>query len=313
MPDISKLLELLKSDNPNVVKSALLALGYLKKEISLKNLLPFIKHKHWQLREAAVKAIERLELKEAVDYLFQRLDIVKETGRKIILDLLTSKKIPQEEEDNKKVETHPRVKRAIAYAIANIDKNYLINPLINSLNSENINMKIAAVNGLGNIRNPIAVKPLLEIINTDNINLLQAIIVALGKIKSEEPVDKLIELSSHKSEIIRKEVIIALNHIKSPKGVQVFKERLTDDSVEVRKTAVIALGNTRDDAVLPLLLKMAKDKSWQVRKAVASSLINYRNEDSIQQLIEFLNDENEDVVNEASLVFNKLYPLVVEK
>ena len=58
---------------------------------------------------------------------------------------------------------------------------------------------------------------------------------------------------------------------------------------------------------------MANDKSWQVRKAVASSLINYRNEDSINQLIEFLNDESEDVVNEASLVFNKLYPVVVEK
>ena len=313
MPEISKILELLKSDNPNVVKSALLALGYLKAEINLKHILPFVKHKHWQLREAAVKSIEKLELKEAVDYLFQRLGIVKETGRKIILDLLTAKKIPQEEEGNTKIETHPRVKKAIAYAIANIDKNYLINPLINSLKSENINMKIAAINGLGNIGNPVAVKPLLEILDTSNLQLLQAIVVALGKIKSEEPVDKLIELSSHKSEIIRKEVIIALNHIKSPKGVQVFKERLTDDSVEVRKTAVIALGNTRDDSILPLLLKMANDKSWQVRKAVASSLINYRNEDSINQLIEFLNDESEDVVNEASLVFNKLYPVVVEK
>ncbi len=313
MSDINKIVGLLKSDNPNVVKSALLAIGYLKEKVNVKYLLPFIKHKHWQLREAAVKSIELMELKEATSYLFQRLGIVKETGRKQILDLL-AKPIPvgaKEEEGDEKLENHPRVKKVIAHAIANLDENYLIIPLIKSLSSENINMKLAAINGLGSIGNEKAVDPLMEFLESKDLNILRAAIVALGKIKSEKPVSKLIELSEHNKEIIRKEVIIALNHIKSPDGVKVFIDRLEDESVDVRKTAVIALGNTKDERILTYLLNMAEDRNWQVRKAVASSLINYKKKESLEQLIKFLSDESEDVVNEASLVFNKLFPQVV--
>ncbi len=306
------LLNLLRDENPNVVKASLLSLGYLGEKINEKSIVPFLKHKIWQIREATVKTIEMLKLKDALPFLFQRLGIKKETGRKNILDLLSMKVAGAiKEEEDTKIETHPRVKKAIAHAIANIDEDYLLKPLINSLKSENMNMVLAAINGLGNIGNELAVTPLMEFLNASDIKILRAVIVALGKIKSEKPVEKLMELSTHKSEIIRKEVVIALNHIKSPKGIDVFIRLIDDESIEVRKTAVIALGNTKDEKNLSTLLKKAKDNAWQVRKAVASSLINYRTKEVLDTLIELICDDNQEVKAEASIVFNKIYPLVI--
>ncbi len=304
------LLQLLKNEDANIRKAAALALGYKGEKTAGKAIIPLLKDKHWQIRLAAVQALEMLKFKDALPYLFNRLGIDKSSGRKVIMDILAVKKPPVEEEkpDNK-IEASFRVKRAIAKAIAKIDENFLIKPLISSLNSDNINMQLAAISGLGNIGASDAVEPLLEILNSDNILLVKATIVSLGKIKSPEAVDALIKLANHKDAQIRLETLIALNHIKDDKALPVFMELINDTDVNVRRTAVIALGNTRNENVFKYILEKISDHSLIVRKAAISSLVNFKNEEAVSAIINTLENEiEESILTEAALIFNKIIP-----
>jgi len=303
------LLQLLTNEDGNVRKAALLGLAYKGETTSYKKILPLLKDKHWQIRLAAVQCLEILKCKEALPYLFSRLGIDAQSGRKAILDILAVRKPkPEEEEDSSNVENSFRVKKAIAHAIATIDENYLINPLINSLSSDNINMQLAAITGLGNIGAESAVPKMLELLDTDNVLLQKAIIVSLGKIKSYMAVERLIELTEHSDAQIRMEAIIALNHIKDSRAIKIFIDKLNDKDVNVRRTAVIALGNTKNPEILDFLLDKLNDNSIVVRRAVVSSLVNYREEKVLTSLVNLMEQEtDEDFIKEISMTFNKVF------
>ncbi len=303
------LLQLLSNDDGNIRKTALLALAFKGEYSAYKKIIPLLKDKHWQIRVAAVQCLEILKCKEAIPYLFNRLGTDPQKGRKVILDILAARKPQQqEEEDSSQVENSFRVRKAIAHAIAVIDENYLINPLINSLNSDNINMKLAAITGLGNIGAENAVDNLLKLLDNENILIQKAVIVSLGKIKSKLAVEKLIEFTDHNDAQIRMEAIIALNHIKDSRAIKIFIEKLNDPDINVKKTAVIALGNTKNPEILDFLLEKLHDKSIVVRRAVVSSLINYREERVLESIITLLEQEtDEDFIKEISLTFNKIF------
>ncbi len=305
---MANLIKLLSHDDANVRRAALRAFAYTKNEDVAKSVVPLLKDKFWQVRESAVKYFEAIKYKKILPIFFGRLGTDPAKGRKVLIDILSTKSQEKETKgDNKNLEPSLPVKKAIAKAIAIIDENYLINPLIKSLGSDNTNMQLAAISALGNIGSEIAVKPIMELLDSDNLSLIIASIVALGKLKSEECVDKLIKLSAHENAQVRTEAIISLNHIKDNRAISTYIRALADSDPKVKRTAVIALGNTRDEENVDYLLGLAFDENVMIRKAVISSYVNFPNEKVIEKLIEIMDkEENEEVLLEAAVVYNKL-------
>ena len=309
MDDIVHLLKLLKHEDANVRKAAVSALTYLNKKDVSTHVIPLLKDKFWQIKLAALKYFETVKTTDVLPILFNLLNVTREQGRKVILNLL-AKKEPQ---NTKNVEPTLKIRKEIARCIAIIDKEFLINPLIASLNSENPSMIIAALTALGDIGREIPEEPVIKFLDSDNAAILIIAIVTLGKIKSKMAVKKLIELSNHKDANIRKEVLIALNHIKSEEAIEIFIERLKDEDNNVRKTAVIALGNTKNSEILTEIINMVDDPDPEVRLAAIRSFVNFPDKQVIDKLTDVLkNEENDNIVNDIALIYNKLIDRVVE-
>ena len=206
---MNNILQLLKNENPNIRKAAILALT-LKKDTNFSSqIIPLLKDQFWQIKIAALKFFQAVKTKDVLPILLKLIDSNKLQSRKIILNLLSN---------SKNNDPKSRVKKEIARTIALIDKDFIISPLVSSLKSNNDTMKIAALAALGDIEKEIPEEPIIELLDSENNVIKLAAVVALGKIKSKKSIKKLIELSNHKDKNIRKEVLIALNHIKAPKN-----------------------------------------------------------------------------------------------
>ncbi len=311
---MADLIKLLSHDDANIRRAALRVLYYKKDSNAYKFVVPLLKDKFWQVREAAVKYFEAIKSKQILPIFFNRLGTDMAQGRKVLIDILSAKGVGKEEPaENKNLEPSIMVKKAMAKAIATIDENYLINPLIKSLSSDNLNMQLAAIAALGNIGSEKAVEPLMTLLDSENLSILVSSIVALGKLKSDKCVEKLIKLASHNEPQVRLEAIISLNHIKDPRAIPTYIKTLADSDVKVKRTAVIALGNTRDNESIDYLLALGSDNDPSIKKAAIASYVNFPEEKVVKKLIEIMdNESDEEIVLEAAAVYNKLFTKVIK-
>jgi HEAT repeat protein len=307
---MDNILKLLSHDDANIRRAALRALAFSKNKEAYKDVVPLLKDKFWQVREAAVKYFQAVKAEKILPFFFNRLGTDKIQGRKALLDILSMKSVVEKDTpENKNLEQSLPVKKAMARAIALIDENYLIKPLIKSLKSDNLNMQLAAIAALGNIECEQAVEPLMDALDSDNLSVVISSVVSLGKIKSPKCVEKLIKLAAHKEAQVRLEAIISLNHIKDARAIPTYVKTLADPDLKVKRTAIIALGNTRSEENVDYILNLTSDNEPVIRKSAITSLVNYPGQKVLNTLIDVMDKETHgDILLEAVTVFNKLFP-----
>jgi HEAT repeat protein len=162
-----------------------------------------------------------------------------------------------------------------AYLIASMDWKTLVEwgapavePLIKTLEDDDIEVRKAAVATLGKIGDERAVEPLMGVLSDDDWRVRGSAAEALGKIGDERAIEPLIKgLERGNSAVAR-----ALGEIGDARAVEPLIGALSDDKTWVRKSAAEALGEIGDRRAVEPLIKALGDDDADVRAAAKESL-----------------------------------------
>ncbi len=308
----------LKDENPNVRRGAAMAAGEKHITEAGPTLATLLKDPQWQVRQTAAISLGLLGEQQAVPFLRKIIGANGGNDRIRIITVLSQKaKTPEETKavlakvwgDNfKEKETNLNVLRAAAWALAQIQRKSIIDPLIDILKGDNPGHITAALSGLAAMGVPESVQEMATCLNHEQWQVRQAAAIALGKVKAAEAAPALIERATDPKWEVRMEVVIALNHLKTEGVERVFIQALKDERAEVRRAAAIAMGNLRDETHIPALVEALSDKSWTVRKAALASLGNIRSAAANDAILRCFTDEDDEVRQEAALAYIRCTP-----
>ena len=308
----------LKDGNPNVRRGAAMAAGEKQITSAGPTLAALLKDPQWQVRQAAAVSLGLLGEERAVPFLRKIIGADGANDRMRVITILSQKaKTPEEAKAAlakvwgdvfKEKETNLNVLRAAAWAMAQIQRKAIIDPLMEILKGGSPEHITAALSGLAALEAKEAVREMAACLNHEQWQVRQAAAIALGKIKAAEAAPALTERATDPRWEVRMEVVIALNHLKTEGAERVFIQALKDERAEVRRTAAIALGNLRDETQLPVLVEALSDKNWMVRKAALASLGNIRSAAADDAILSRFMDEDDEVRQEAALAYVKCIP-----
>jgi HEAT repeat protein len=191
--------------------------------------------------------------------------------------------------------------------------------LCRQLESENLDIRKAAITALGRIGDRTSVPALIDALQEEELTVDAA--GALARIGDPRAYEALLELLGHDRGAIRLAAIAALNSIGDPRMPQDIRnllkspnphlresavriagyfgyseckdlllDRVHDASESVRRAVVENLSNLHDDRVLPALMMAISDESPKIRVAAAQSLGHMENLTALPQLMRALRD-----------------------
>jgi len=221
-----------------------------------------------------------------------------------------SSKVNEEGNDPNK-SNRPISEPNIRKLIANSDLNGLLDGLYykSENNEAKYNtMRSELTKALVAIGKP-AVNPMIERLIEDDINIRCCIIDALGEIKDKRAVEPLIEFLHDKTWYVRSSAATALGKIKDQRAIEYLISQLSDEDQKVRPSVVNALGNIGDKKTVELLIGLLRDRDKWVRYAVIEALGKLGDMRAVEPLIALQNDENILIRNEVEKALAELIPV----
>jgi len=197
-----------------------------------------------------------------------------------------------------------------------------VTPLLcGQLESEDLEIRRAAVAALGRIGDPECVPALIRTLRDPELTVDTA--GALARIGDERAYEPLLGFLAHDRAAVRQAVIGALNSIGHPRMLEdvqrllkdadpharesavriagyfgysecadLMLDRLHDTSETVRRAAVENLANLQDDRVFAALITAIRDESAKIRIAAAQSLGQLENVAAVLELVRALGDSD---------------------
>jgi HEAT repeat protein len=173
--------------------------------------------------------------------------------------------------------------------------------LIKSLQDENQQVRLAAIEALGAIGHPASADPLISaLVNAPKTAKsgvaaeCQSIAEALAFIGSAATKPLTLALSSEDRDA-RRWAACALGMIKDPQAVDPLIQALEDSRSEVRKAAALALGQIGDGRALKALIKALTSRDLETRRAAAEALGYIGSEEGAGSLMKAVADPGEPV------------------
>jgi HEAT repeat protein len=161
--------------------------------------------------------------------------------------------------------------------------------LTQTLNHEDLIVRLSAIKTLGEIKDSRSVEPLIAMLKDESCGCTAAnALVKIGK-PSVEP---LIAALKDKSPIVRRNAAIALGQIKDASAVESLIAALKDEDLIVRRNAATALGQIKDARAAEPLIAALKDKSSIVRRDAAIALGQIKDACAVESLIAVLKDKD---------------------
>lgn len=167
-----------------------------------------------------------------------------------------------------------------------------VSPLVDALNSPDINVRTAAVRGLGEIGLVDAAAPILERLATGELDVPAAVIsTALVQCCRTEPrrLLRYIHITSGPGRDLLARVLAEADL--SSLGEELIS-LAQDSSAEVRASAARGLPKLHPSIAVPVLTDLASDESWFVRLRAAVALGSMGVPDAIETLVGMLCDNN---------------------
>ena len=146
----------------------------------------------------------------------------------------------------------------------------------------------SAAFALGRLKCQAAVMPLIELLQDNDSQIKLAATEALGVMKAEEAVDHLISLLQDQRWYVRATAVLALGNINDSRAVDPLINILTDEDSFVRMKAVDSLGVFRNLSSIKPLQKMLKDPDGQVRAHAAKALMRTNITEAMQAIVSSL-------------------------
>lgn len=179
--------------------------------------------------------------------------------------------------------------------------------LVAALKSKHESIRAGAAAELGKIGNTKAVQPLIELINDQEMDVVKNTILALGKIGDKRAVDPLIDMLKHKDNIVRGFAASALGKIGDARAADILFTALKDKDNSVQEKAIEALGKIGDAHCIELLITALRSKKKRIRYCAAYALGQTGDPRAVDPLINIaLKDKEDYVQNLAARALSKL-------
>jgi len=327
--DVKRLLEQLSNPEPDERVKALRALGSKGDPRAVEPILATLKDRKTVVRDAAYTALNELvgslKIKQDVRTLGIILHYQDTSIRQIAISALGDIHTAQSAEMlvGELADPDARIQNTVLEALKGIGPP-AGEPLIKSLNNDDISIRVNSVMLLGGMEEKRAVDPLIEMLNfqsddfaLNSIRLRLESATALGKIRDPRAGPALINALRDTSPRVRERAASALQEI-GPAVADQLRNVLTDEDTGVRINAARILGEFKDTAsVEPLiqavLVDIAEDKSWLFRVEVAKALGKIKDPRAIDPLNTLLSDRVSYVRDMAEWAINEISGKGVEK
>ena len=265
---IEALLKVLQDKNPDVIRSAMLALRRAGDERVLPMLVPLLHHEDFHVRSGAAQTIdtiawvpktrdERVWFYIAKGWFERAAGLGGEAVGALQLTVQTSP-----------VSVAVRAVEALGKA----SDPRVAKFLTVSLRSPEPAVCIAAADALGKVGGKEAVEGLTSCLTSEMGQLRAASVQALGALGAAEATGKICPMLEDKDWDVRKEAASALGKLNNLEALDPLAKALNDQDSDVRDAVALALGKIGDRrSVAPLVLAL-KDEVASVRRIAAASL-----------------------------------------
>jgi len=304
--DLRILMEKLSDPDPDERVKALQVLGGRGDPRATEPILAALKDRKTAVRDAAFAALSELvaslKTKRDVKTLGMILrypeNIIRQTAISALGDIPTAQSA--EILVGELADPDARIQAKTLEALKKIDRP-AAEPLMKSLKSDDISVRINSVMLLGDIGEKGAVEPLIEMLKfhsddlaVDSIRLRLESATALGRIKDPLAAPALIDTLRDTSPQVRERAASALQEL-GPAIADQLTKVLMDEDANVRINAARILGEIKDtESVEPLiralLVDMGEDKSWLFRVDAAKALGKIGDPRAIEPLNMLLSD-----------------------
>jgi len=173
-----------------------------------------------------------------------------------------------------------------AAAIDALDQRHAVEELVSALSDDEVPTEGAEW---------ARAEALVDSLSSNQPELRMAAANALGRIGSKAGTKALVRHLEDPDSRVRARAARALGRIGDPRAIAGLRERLDDPAVEVRREAADSLGRIGGEESLSALLELLDDDSETVRRIAADSLGNFGSAKPLDALVSLLSDENEAV------------------
>jgi HEAT repeat protein len=262
------LMKILHDKEPDVVRSAVLALRRANDERVILKLVPLLKHYDFSVRTSAAQTIDTIRW--APTDKEQRIWFCVAKGWYERAANSGSEALPALQLT---IETAPvsAAVRAIE-ALGSISDPRAVSLLCTALRSLEPAVAIAATGALGSVGGSEAVIALIPCLRNNHTQIRAEAARALGILGATEASMPIAQMLQDKEWEVRREAATALGKLNNPETLELLAKALDDMDADVREATALALSKTRDRrAVAPLVLAL-KDESASVRRIAAAGL-----------------------------------------
>ncbi len=182
------------------------------------------------------------------------------------------------------------VRRAAVVALGRIGDARATTPLLNTLSDESL--AIDTANSLARIGDPSAVDGLLTLISSCDASVRQAAVNALNSVAPPSMSERIIPLLHDSDPNVREAAVKIAGYFGYAQSADALLELCRDPNERTRCAAIEHLPYLEDERSLGVLARSIKEETPNVRAAAARALGNLETAKAVQYLIEALADED---------------------
>ena len=176
--------------------------------------------------------------------------------------------------------------------------------LMTASTDSNARVRYAAVSQLASVGNQDrqAVANLLRrcLLTDAELDVRAAAADSISALQLTELFDDLNNVYSQTTDwIVQMSIVAALGELGDPRGFDILQDALTSETDLIKTTAIGALGELGDRRAIGLIRPFATSDDWQIRYRVVQALNRLGGDEAIAILKELINDDVEQVAQEA--------------
>ncbi len=233
----------LKSNDPEVQKKAIWALGDKEDRKAVQDLIEFLKDNDPEIRGIAAWALGEIKDIRALPPLIEALPDKNDYAREMIIK-----------------------------AVGEFEQERGIEPLVVFLKDKNPDVRAATVWALGEIPYQESQNAILSVLDDSSALVRISVVMALARFENPLSLRNLISMLEDKDSEIRDRTAWVLGNLKDRQAVEALIECLNDKEINIRITAAFALGKIGDSMALDSLMRLLRDENARVRDAAVWAL-----------------------------------------
>jgi HEAT repeat protein len=183
------------------------------------------------------------------------------------------------------------IRKAAVVALGRIGDARAAPALIKALD-EDPELSIPAADALAKIGDPRAFEPLLALVGDPNAGVRQAVVGALNSLGSPLMPSRVLPLLEDEDPNVRESAVKVAGYFGYTECVELLLERCGDREERVRRAAVEHLPFIEDERATPALVRALKNETPKVRASAAGAMALAEGAEVAPSLIEALGDED---------------------